>query len=266
MSDVKWIKLVVDIFEDQKFLLIENQPEADSIMLIWIKVLCLAGKLNNGGVLILDEDIPYTHEMLSIIFRMPVNTIELAISTFEKLKMIEIINDTITIPNWSKHQSLDQLMERKEYMRKYMQKYRNQQKELATQEEDVNKNVNSKVNSKLYSKVNVNLLEGEGELEEELELEREEDIYREIVAYLNDKAGKSYNHKLESTMELIKARMAEGYDLEDFKKVIDTKVASWLNDKKMNNYLRPETLFGPKFEGYLNEKSNLRILKTNYGW
>lgn len=258
MSDVKWIKIVVDIFEDPKILLISNLPEADSIILTWIKMLCLAGKINNGGVLILDKDIPYTEEMLASVFRMPVNTVRLAISTFEKLKMIELVNNTITIPNWSKHQSLEQIKERKEYMRKYMQDYRKQQKELASKKEDVNKNVYKNV----YSKANVNLLEGEGELEEELD----KDIYKEVVSYLNKKAKKSYSFSSKSTVNLIKARISEGYNLDDFKKVIDIKVKAWLAHEKMNNYLRPETLFGPKFEGYLNETSNVTVLKTNYGW
>ena len=120
---VKWIKIVTDIFDDEKILLIESMPDADKIIVIWFKLLCLAGKTNNGGVLMLNERIHYTDEMLATIFRRPVNTVRMALKAFEDFGMIEIINNVITIPI-GKHQTLDKLEERKEYMRKYMQKYR----------------------------------------------------------------------------------------------------------------------------------------------
>lgn len=78
--------------------------------------------------------------------------------------------------------------------------------------------------------------------------------YSEIINYLNEKADKSYRTSTKKTQTLIKARWNEGFRLDDFKKVIDTKVSQWKHDPKMNTYLRPETLFGTKFEGYLNEQ------------
>ena len=161
MGAVKWIKIVTDIFDDEKILLIESLPEADSIIVIWFKLLCLAGKNNNSGVFLLNERMAYTDEMLATIFRRNVNTVRLALKTFEIYGMIEIINSTITIPNWSKHQTLDQLEERKEYMKDYMRKYREKQKMLSQGDK--------KVNSKVNSKVNVNALEEEREEEREEE-------------------------------------------------------------------------------------------------
>lgn len=175
MADVKWIKIVTDIFDDEKILFIEQLPEADSIIVIWFKLLTLAGKINNGGVLLFNEKIPYTDEMLSTIFRRPINTVRLALRTFEQFEMVEIINNTITIPNWSKHQTLDQLEERKEYMKNYMREYREKQRMLASGEEC---KVNSKVNSEPNSKSNVNSLEGD--IEEERDIDKEEDIEEDI--------------------------------------------------------------------------------------
>lgn len=160
MAEVKWIKIVTDIFDDEKMLLIESLPSADSIIVIWFKLLCLAGKNNNSGVFMLNDRIAYTDEMIATIFRRDINTVRLALKTFEMYGMIEILNDVITIPNWSKHQNLDQLEERKEYMKDYMKKYREKQKLLAN-------NDNSKVNGKVNSKVNVNSLEEEREEERE---------------------------------------------------------------------------------------------------
>lgn len=77
--------------------------------------------------------------------------------------------------------------------------------------------------------------------------------YQEIVNYLNNSAGTNYRASSKKTRELIKARINEGYTLEDFKVVIEKKTRDWINDNKMKGYLRPETLFGTKFEGYLNQ-------------
>lgn len=161
MAEVKWIKIVTDIFDDEKILLIESMPEADAIIVIWFKLLCLAGKNNNSGVFLLNERIPYTDEMLSTIFRRPLNTVRLALKTFETYGMVEIVDGTITIPNWGKHQTLDQIEERRDYMRTYMAQRREKQRLLASGK------VNSKVNSKANSKATVNLQEGEEDIEEE---------------------------------------------------------------------------------------------------
>lgn len=134
MAEVKWIKIVTDIFDDEKMLLIESLPAHDSIIVVWFKLLCLAGKNNNSGVFMLNNRIPYTEEMLATIFRRDVNTVKLALRTFEEFGMIEIINGAITIPNWDKHQSLDAYERRKERDRIYQRARREKQKKLANGE------------------------------------------------------------------------------------------------------------------------------------
>ncbi|MCC0638334.1 conserved phage C-terminal domain-containing protein [Clostridioides sp. ES-S-0001-02] len=78
-------------------------------------------------------------------------------------------------------------------------------------------------------------------------------IHKRIIDYLNEKADKSFKSTTKKTKSLIDARIVEGFVEEDFYKVIDNKVHTWLEDAKMNVYLRPETIFGNKFESYLNE-------------
>lgn len=77
--------------------------------------------------------------------------------------------------------------------------------------------------------------------------------YQEIMSYFNQQAGTSYRASSKATQRLISARTNEGFTVDDFKKVIDIKVANWKDDPKMSKYLRPATLFGTKFESYLNE-------------
>ena len=148
MADVKWIKITTDVFDDDKILLIESLPEADSIIVIWFKLLCLAGKHNNSGVFLLGDKIAYTDKMLATIFRRKESTVQLALQTFEQFGMIEVIDGVITIPNWGKHQNLDQLENKKEYMRNYMQEYRKKQKALTCKD-------NSKASCKTNNKANV---------------------------------------------------------------------------------------------------------------
>ena len=93
--------------------------------------------------------------------------------------------------------------------------------------------IRSKVNNKVNNKVNAGLIE-------------------EVVDNLNSKTGSAYKAKTRKTQEVISARIKEGYTLEDFKRVISFKYSQWGNDPKLSQYLRPETLFGNKFESYLN--------------
>ena len=136
MTDVKWIKIVTDIFDDEKMLLIDSYPERDALIVIWFKLLCLAGKQNNGGVFMINDRIPYTDEMLSVIFRRPVNTIRLALSVFEQYGMIEIIDNVITIPNWEKHQSLEELERKKENRSERNKRYYEKKKQALIESKD----------------------------------------------------------------------------------------------------------------------------------
>lgn len=155
MAEVKWIKIVTDVFDDEKTLMIETLPDADSIIVIWFKLLCLAGKQNNSGVFLMGR-MPYTDEMFATVFRRPLNTVRLALKTFEDFGMIEIINDTVTIPNWDKHQSLDAYEKRKERDRLYQAERRAAQKQIAEKSsenrltvDDASSDASSDVGSKI---------------------------------------------------------------------------------------------------------------------
>ncbi|ARM68029.1 hypothetical protein [Staphylococcus phage IME1348_01] len=77
--------------------------------------------------------------------------------------------------------------------------------------------------------------------------------YKDVIDYLNQQTGKNYKSTTKKNQTVIRARTDEGFSLDDFKRVIDNKVAEW-KGTNMEKYLRPETLFGTKFEGYLNQK------------
>ena len=131
MAEVKWIKIVPNVFDDDKIKLIEEMPEGDSIIVIWFKLLCLAGKQNRDGFLLLNDKIAYTDEMLATIFRRSLNLVRLALGTFEQFEMIEIVNGAVYVANWEKYQNTDRLAELREYNRLAKQKSREKKKLLA---------------------------------------------------------------------------------------------------------------------------------------
>lgn len=88
--------------------------------------------------------------------------------------------------------------------------------------------------------------------------------YKDIVLYLNEKSGKNFRYSSRKTQDLINARLNEGFTVDDFKTVIDKKCAEWKGDQKMDQYLRPETLFGTKFEAYLNQNETKKKGLNNF--
>ncbi|MEW9575837.1 phage replisome organizer N-terminal domain-containing protein [Bacillus toyonensis] len=125
MADVKWIKLSTSMFEDEKIRLIESLPDADTLLIIWIKLLSQAGRTNANGYIFLSENIPFTEEMLSTLFNRPIATVRLALQTFKQFGMIDITDDQyICISNWEKHQNVDGLEKIREQNRLRKQKQR----------------------------------------------------------------------------------------------------------------------------------------------
>lgn len=258
MAEVKWIKIATDIFDDEKILLIEGLPDAYAIITVWFKLLCLAGKKNNGGVFLMNDKIPYTDKMLATIFRMNESTVKLALNAFEQFKMIEIVEGIITIPNWNKHQTLDAYERKKERDRLYQEERRAKQRALIKKSSDKS--------SERTSDVAVS------DIDKEEDKEKDNNIYvpyKEIITYLNEKTGKKLRWDVKSNQKEIKARFNEGYTLNDFKTVIDKKYHEWgrkptkeelqrgVNDMRI--YLRPKTLFGSNFDVYLNQEQTEKV-------
>lgn len=107
MADVKWIKLSTGVFDNRKIKQIEKMPEGDALIVIWFKLLVLAGNINDGGAVWFTEEIPYTEQLLATEFGKPLTIIQLALSTFRKFGMIEIVDDVIHVSNWEKYQNIE---------------------------------------------------------------------------------------------------------------------------------------------------------------
>ena len=169
-----------------------------------------------------------------------IQNVRTALKRFEKLGFLtdESTNKNrlITIVNWAIYQGSDD------------EPNRQTNKQLTGNQQAANR--------QLTAIKNIRTKEGKNkEVKDIVEQEPDPIPYREIVDYLNQKTGKSFKHSAAGNKKVIKARWNEGYKLDHFRRVIDQKCQDWLNDEKMSQYLRPETLFGNKFDQYLNQRN-----------
>jgi predicted phage replisome organizer len=129
MAKVEWIKTRVDLFEDEKIKLIESLPEGDTLLIIWMKLLAHAGKVNDGGYIYLKEGTPYTEQMLSIVYNRELSVIESALNIFSDFGMIERDEKGIYIVNWEKHQNMEGLEKIRKQTNERVKKHREHKKQ-----------------------------------------------------------------------------------------------------------------------------------------
>ena len=170
-----------------------------------------------------------------------IQNVRTALKRFEKLGFLtdESTNKNrlITIVNWAIYQGSDD------------EPNRQTNKQLTGNQQATNR--------QLTAIKNIRTKEGKNkEVKDIVEQELDPIPYREIIEYLNQKAGKNFKHSAAGNKKVIKARWNEGCKIDQFKRVIDIKCQDWLNDENMNQYLQPSTLFGNKFDQYLNQRKS----------
>lgn len=187
--------------------------------------------LKNDGCLMLNERIPYNAEMLATITGHQVGTIKQALTIFKDLGLIEVLDNgaiyMLDIQNFIGNGSSDG--DRKRADRKGItDKCPTNVRQMTTRDRDIDR-------------------------VRERDKDRDKDRDTEnIISFLNSTTGSKYKASTDKTRRLIAARLAEGFTVDDFKTVITKKAKEW-QGTDMAQYLRPETLFGTKFEGYLNQ-------------
>lgn len=245
MSDGKyyWLKLQRDFFKRHDIRIVENMQNGKDYVNFYLKL--LVESVDHEGRLRFSDILPYNTEMLAVITNTNVDIVRSALKVFCDLGMISILDDgTIfmtevermigSAANNDNAKRQQRFRDNKKYG--YLpDKTESVTKSNASVTVDVTEDNESKSKSKRKNKsIDINIVE-------------------EILDYLNQKANKQYRASTEKTKKLIQARFNEGFTIEDFKTVIDNKVRDWERKPDMNQYLRPETLFGTKFESYLNQ-------------
>lgn len=258
MSDVKWIKITTNIFDDEKILLIESLPEPYAIITVWFKLLCLAGKQNNCGVFMMGN-IPYTDKMLAAIFRMKEATVTMALQTFEQFGMVEIVDGVITIPNWEKHQSLSKLEQAREQTRQRVAKYREKQKLLAERNDTSNVIVTQSNADRIREDKDIDI---DKDIEKEIERENKSgnaatpsqivELFNSICISLPTVRTLSETRK-----KAIKARL-NTYTLEDFKQCFENaEKSSFLKGKNERDWTAT-------FDWLIKDTNMAKVLEGNY--
>ncbi len=233
-NDVEWIKLTTDMFDNNKIKELRRLPDGNNIVLIWVMLLTLAGKCNAGGMIIISENIPYTVEALADDLKFEIGTVKLALTALERFGMIHTEEEYFVISNWYEYQNKEGLEKIREQTRERVAKHR-ERKRL-----ECNVTSNVTVTQPSYSISSSNSNSFSSSLEE-------------IIDYLNIKLNKKYTYKNKNYNSKIRARLEEGFTVDDFKTVIDKKCDDWIGTE-YEQYLTPDTLFAPsKFEKYLNQ-------------
>lgn len=224
MADVKWIKIATDIFDNNKIKIIEAMPEGDALIVIWFKILMLAGDTNDSGLVYFANNIPYNDISLSTIFNKPIALIKLALSTFEQFGMIEIVDDFIHVSNWEKYQNVDGMERIREQTRNRVAKYR----ETKKLECNVTGNVTSNDNVTHCNEI-------EEEIDKEIDKDKEKDIKeKEIPKGISKKKGENIPPTIDEIREYCIERN-NGIDAEYFYHFYEEK--GWIVGKsKMKNW------------------------------
>ena len=157
MSDVKWIKLSVDIFDDEKIEAIGTLPDGNMIQLVWLKLLCLAGKCNEGGLLMVTRELPYTDEMLAKRFDMEIGQVQRALDIFQRAGMIDVIENIYMVSNWAKYQSTQSLEEYKKQNRERQQRFRDKKKQELLEDKERNVTVTLQNNVKITESASISI-------------------------------------------------------------------------------------------------------------
>lgn len=241
MADIHWIKLKTSMFDDEKIRLIEAMPEADSILIIWVRLLVLAGKTNDDGLIYIQRDMPYTNESLATLFNKKVSVVTLAINLLVKFNMIDVNDEgLLEVTNWEKHQNVEQMEHVRKLTAARTKRYRENKK--MKQISDANGDVT--VTSRDAT---------DSDSDSEEPISRAKVNFKKLFEFLNNETGRKF-HDTDSNRKLITARLNDGFSKSDIQDVIRFKSSQWKNDPAMRKYLRPNTLFAPShFDDYLNE-------------
>lgn len=257
-----WLKLNDNFFEDDTIVYIEEQENGKEYVIFYLKLLLKSLKEEGKLIRYVGELVlPYDEKALAKLTNTNIDTVKSAMSAFIEIGLIKTMETGELYLT-----QIDEMIGSETDSARRVRKHR------ALKNNQLENQKLLQCNSDV-TKCNTEI-EIEKELELEKELEKPKIPFKQIIDYLNEKADRQFK-SVESNNKHIRARWNEGYNLEDFKKVIDIKTAEWLTAEWVDNrngklvqgknLLRPSTLFGTKFDNYLNqevEENNYNAMET----
>lgn len=247
MAEIKWIKLAVDIFDDEKILAIRDMPGGDNIIIIWLNLLCLAGKNNSDGRLFLSENLPISEKIFAKLFRVSENKIKKSFEIFEKFGMISRENGVVKIINWEKHQSIEKLDKIRENGRQRVKKYRQKNAEC-----------NAECNVTVTSNVTpCNAIEEEREEEGD----KEKEYHSFTLSNAREEILQNENHALEEECNAVENSLSDIFSARKTLRGIGKNVVM-LSDAQMNDLL--ERLSLEEFNRYVGVIADNELSGKHY--
>lgn len=242
LSDNKkyyYIRLKDSFFDSDEMKVMESMKDGYLYSNILLKLYLRS--LKNNGCLMLNDRIPYNAEMLATITGHQVGTVKQALTVFKDLGLIEVLDNgaiyMLDIQNFIGNGSSDGDSKRAN-RRGITDKCPTNVRQMSTivRDRDIDR---------------VRERDRDKDRNKDRDKDRDRDT-ENIISFLNSTTGSKYKASTDKTRRLIAARLAEGFTVDDFQAVITKKAKEWTGTD-MAQYLRPETLFGTKFEGYLNQ-------------
>ena len=246
MADVKWIKITTDMFDNRKIKHLRKLPEGNSIVLIWVMLLTMAGRCNANGMIYLTENIPYTSKMLADELGFEENTVKLALEALEQFEMIVTDSNYLFVSGWQEHQNIEGMEKIREQNRLRQKKWYDKQKRLP----NVTPNV---------SVTQSNAIEEDKEREKEKEEEREKINYQQIADMFNSLCPSlsSVKSLSDARKKAIKARL-NTYSVEDFEELFKKAESStFLKGGNNRNWTA-------NFDWLIKDSNMAKVLDGNY--
>lgn len=247
MADVEWIKLTTDMFDNRKIKHLRKLPEGNSIVLIWVMLLTMAGRCNAGGMIFLTENIPYTPKMLADELGFEENTVKLALEALERFRMIVTDSGFFSIAGWDEYQNIQGLDKIREQNRLRQKKWYDKQKELP----NVIPNVRI---------TQPNATEEDIEEDKEIDIDKDKRVDCQQIADMYNSICTSFP-KLRSLSDArrkaIKARL-NTYSVEDFRTVFENaESSSFLKGSNDRNWTAT-------FDWLIKDTNMVKVLEGNY--
>lgn len=248
MSDVKWIKITTDMFDNRKIRHLRKLPEGNSIVLIWVMLLAMAGKCNDHGKIYLTENIPYTPKMLADELDFEENTVQLALQALEQLDMIVLEGEYFSITGWEEHQNIEGMDRIREQNRIRKQRQREKERLIAESrwmsrdshaiEEDKERDIDKEDKNK--------------ESKEKVTCEQVVDLYRSICVSYPKVISLS-----EARKRAIRARL-KMYSMDDFRMLFEkAEASSFLKGANNRNW-------SANFDWMIKDANMAKVIDGNY--
>lgn len=250
MAEVKWIKITTDMFDNRKIKHLRRLPDGNSIVLIWVMLLTMAGRCNASGMIFLTENIPYTPKMLADELDFEENTVILALKALEDLQMVVSNNGYFSIAGWDEYQNIEGMEKIREQNRLRQKNWYDRQKSLP----NVSPNVS-------ITQPNATDKEEDKEEEKELEIDNKKESVtcKQVVALYHDIciSFPKIRSLSSARIKAIKARL-NTYSLEDFRTVFENaEASSFLKGSNDRNWTAT-------FDWLIKDSNMAKVLEGNY--